>query len=221
MASLSFRARNGWSIRARLEGRLNAIIHICDENGDEVPVGQEGTVFFESDSKFSYHNDLEKTRASRHPAHENWSMLGDVGRVDEEGYLYLTDRKSFMIISGGVNIYPQEIENHLVTHPKVQDVAVIGGPHDEMGEEVIAVVQPLDMADAAKRCAMNLPLMHAKSCRESRSRDGSTSARNCRDMIPANYTSACFATNIGRRMARHNARHPCASRYLRWQCTNA
>jgi acyl-CoA synthetase (AMP-forming)/AMP-acid ligase II len=68
--------------------------------------------------------------------------------MDEEGYLYLTDRKSFMIISGGVNVYPQEIENHLVTHPRVRDVAVIGGPHDEMGEEVIAVVQPLDMADA-------------------------------------------------------------------------
>jgi long-chain acyl-CoA synthetase len=129
---------------------LNAIVHICDENGEEVPVGQEGTIFFESDAKFSYHNDPEKTRASRHPAHENWSMLGDVGRVDEEGYLYLTDRKSFMIISGGVNIYPQEIENHLVTHPKVQDVAVIGGPHDEMGEEVVAVVQPLDMADAGE-----------------------------------------------------------------------
>jgi fatty-acyl-CoA synthase/long-chain acyl-CoA synthetase len=129
---------------------LNAVVHICDENGEEVPVGQEGTIFFESDAKFSYHNDPEKTRASRHPAHENWSMLGDVGRVDEEGYLYLTDRKSFMIISGGVNIYPQEIENHLVTHPKVQDVAVIGGPHDEMGEEVIAVVQPLDMAEAGE-----------------------------------------------------------------------
>jgi long-chain acyl-CoA synthetase len=129
---------------------LNATIHICDENGDEVPVGQEGTVFFESEAKFSYHNDAEKTRASRHPAHENWSMLGDVGKIDDEGYLYLTDRKSFMIISGGVNIYPQEIENHLVTHPKVQDVAVIGGPHDEMGEEVIAVVQPLDMADAGE-----------------------------------------------------------------------
>src|SRR3546814_1150098 len=68
--------------------------------------------------------------------------------VDEDGFLYLTDRKSFMIITGGVNVYPQEIENHLVTHPKVADVAVVGGPHDEMGEEVIAVIQPADMADA-------------------------------------------------------------------------
>jgi long-chain acyl-CoA synthetase len=147
----TFISSEEWLTHKGSVGRpLNAIVHICDENGDEVPVGQEGTIFFESEAKFSYHNDPEKTRASRHPAHENWSMLGDVGRVDEEGYLYLTDRKSFMIISGGVNIYPQEIENHLVTHPKVQDVAVIGGPHDEMGEEVVAVVQPLDMADAGE-----------------------------------------------------------------------
>jgi long-chain acyl-CoA synthetase len=147
----TFISSEDWLTHKGSVGRpLNAIVHICDENGDEVRVGTEGTVFFESESKFSYHNDPDKTRASRHPSHENWSMLGDVGRVDEDGYLYLTDRKSFMIISGGVNIYPQEIENHLVTHPKVQDVAVIGGPHDEMGEEVIAVVQPLDMADAGE-----------------------------------------------------------------------
>ena len=76
------------------------------------------------------------------------STVGDVGYVDDDGFLYLTDRKSFMIISGGVNIYPQEIENHLITHPKVADVAVVGGPHGEMGEEVIAVIQPHDMTDA-------------------------------------------------------------------------
>jgi long-chain acyl-CoA synthetase len=147
----TFISSEEWLAHKGSVGRpINAVVHICDESGDEVPVGSEGTVFFESEAKFSYHNDPEKTRASRHPAHDNWSMLGDVGRVDEEGFLYLTDRKSFMIISGGVNIYPQEIENHLVTHPKVQDVAVIGGPHDEMGEEVIAVVQPLDMADAGE-----------------------------------------------------------------------
>jgi long-chain acyl-CoA synthetase len=127
---------------------LSAVIHICDEDGHEVPPRTEGTVYFESNSQFRYHNDPEKSAASRHVVHPTWSMLGDVGWLDEEGYLYLTDRKSFMIISGGVNIYPQEIENHLVTHPKVLDVAVIGGPHDEMGEEVIAVIQPVDMADA-------------------------------------------------------------------------
>ena len=77
-----------------------------------------------------------------------WTTLGDVGWVDEEGFLYLTDRKSFMIISGGVNIYPQELENLLITHPKVADAAVVGGPHEEMGEQVIAVIQPMNWADA-------------------------------------------------------------------------
>ena len=123
------------------------VIHIMGEDGEtELPPRTEGTIFFESENTFEYHGDQEKTSSSRNS--RGWSTLGDVGYVDEEGYLYLTDRKSFMIISGGVNIYPQEIENHLVTHPRVQDVAVIGGPHEEMGEEVIAVVQPVDMADA-------------------------------------------------------------------------
>jgi long-chain acyl-CoA synthetase len=144
---ITFISSEDWLTHQGSVGRpLNAVIHICDENGDDVPVGQEGTVYFESAASFSYHNDPEKTRAATNK--HGWTTLGDVGRLDEEGYLYLTDRKSFMIISGGVNIYPQEIENHLITHPRVQDVAVIGGPHDEMGEEVIAVVQPLDMADA-------------------------------------------------------------------------
>jgi long-chain acyl-CoA synthetase len=135
---------------------LNAIIHICDENGDEVPVGEEGIVFFESESQFSYHNDPVKTSESRHPKQPTWSMLGDVGKVDAEGYLYLTDRKSFMIISGGVNIYPQEIENLLVTHPKVADAAVIGAPDDDMGERVVAVVQPLSFGDAGEALAEEL-----------------------------------------------------------------
>lgn len=122
-------------------------LHIMAEDGEtELPPRTEGTIYFESESVFEYHGDAEKTASSRNS--KGWSTLGDVGWMDEEGYLYLTDRKSFMIISGGVNIYPQEIENHLVTHPRVQDVAVIGGPHDEMGEEVIAVVQPVDMDDA-------------------------------------------------------------------------
>jgi long-chain acyl-CoA synthetase len=135
---------------------LNAIIHICGEDGEEVPVGEEGVVYFESESQFSYHNDPVKTAESRHPKHANWSMLGDVGKVDEEGFLYLTDRKSFMIISGGVNIYPQEIENLLVHHPKVADAAVIGAPDDDMGERVVAIVQPLDWANAGDELADEL-----------------------------------------------------------------
>ena len=93
---------------------------------------------------FEYHNAPEKTREAQHPEHPNWSALGDVGYLDEDGYLYLTDRKTYMIISGGVNIYPAEIENILITHPQVVDVAVFGVPNEEFGEEVKAVVQPID-----------------------------------------------------------------------------
>lgn len=118
-------------------------IHICDDKGNELSVGEAGTIYFENEvMPFEYHGDPEKTRAAQHPKHLNWSALGDVGYVDEEGYLYLTDRKAFVIISGGVNIYPQEIEDCLIMHDKVVDVAVFGLPDDEMGEFVQAVVQP-------------------------------------------------------------------------------
>lgn len=131
-----------------------ATLHICDEDGNEAPPRQEGMVFFEGPRSFEYHNDPAKTAESRN--RHGWTTLGDIGWVDEEGYLYLTDRKSFMIISGGVNVYPQEIENLLVTHPKVADVAVIGAPHDEWGEQVVAIVQPADMADAGEALATEL-----------------------------------------------------------------
>jgi len=118
------------------------IVHICDDDGKEMPVGESGLVYFElPEMPFEYLKDEEKTKSAQHPQHANWSALGDVGYVDDEGYLFLTDRASFMIISGGVNIYPQEIEDAMIMHPKVQDVAVIGVPHEEMGEAVKAVVQ--------------------------------------------------------------------------------
>jgi long-chain acyl-CoA synthetase len=131
-----------------------AKLHICDEDGNDLPTGTEGLVFFAGPRSFRYHNDPERTAESRNK--HGWSTLGDVGHMDEDGYLYLTDRKSFMIISGGVNIYPQEIENLLVTHPKVADVAVIGAPHEEMGEMVVAVVQPANMANAGDDLAAEL-----------------------------------------------------------------
>ena len=121
-------------------------LRICNEEGAEVAQGETGTVFFSDGKPFAYHGDPDKTRESTNP--QGWTTLGDVGHVDAEGFLYLTDRKSYMIISGGVNIYPQEAENLLVLHPKVSDVAVIGVPNDEFGEEVKAVVQPRDMAEA-------------------------------------------------------------------------
>ncbi|HYB97883.1 MAG TPA: AMP-binding protein [Candidatus Limnocylindrales bacterium] len=121
-------------------------LHIVDDDGNELPCGEPGTVYFAEGGRFEYHNDPDKTRQAHND--KGWSTLGDVGYVDEEGYLYLTDRKAFMIISGGVNIYPQEAENVLITHPKVADVAVFGVPNEDFGEEVKAVVQPMDMADA-------------------------------------------------------------------------
>ncbi len=114
-------------------------LHILDDQGNELPPGEPGAVYFESASAFAYHNDPEKTAGS-YESH-GWSTLGDVGYVDEDGYLYLTDRKAYMIIRGGVNIYPQEAENALTMHPKVFDVAVFGVPDDDLGEEVHAVVQ--------------------------------------------------------------------------------
>lgn len=124
---------------------LIGTLRICDDDGAELPIGEVGTVYFEREEHaFEYHNDPAKTDASRHDKHEFWSTLGDVGKMDEEGFLYLTDRKSFMIISGGVNIYPQEIEDRLVLHPKVADVAVFGVPNEEFGEAVKAVCQPMD-----------------------------------------------------------------------------
>ena len=121
---------------------LLGVIHVCDDTGTELPVGETGTVYFERETKtFEYHNDPEKTAAAEHPDHPLWATTGDIGHVDADGYLYLTDRKAFMIISGGVNVYPQESENVLIGHPAVFDVAVIGVPNDEFGEEVKACVQ--------------------------------------------------------------------------------
>ena len=131
-------------------------LHICDDEGRELAVGEQGSVYFEGGFDFHYHNDQEKTAAARHPRHWAWSTLGDVGYLDADGYLFLTDRKAFMIISGGVNIYPQEAENILITHPKVADVAVIGVPNDEFGEEVKAVVQPMHWEDVSAAFAQEL-----------------------------------------------------------------
>jgi long-chain acyl-CoA synthetase len=144
-----------WLSKKGSVGRaLMAELKICDEAGDELPPRSEGVVYFAGGGAFEYHNAPEKTAESRNK--HGWTTLGDVGYVDEDGYLFLTDRKSFMIISGGVNIYPQEIENLLIGHPKVADVAVVGAPHEEMGEEVVAVIQPADWSQAGEPLAAEL-----------------------------------------------------------------
>lgn len=140
-----------WLARPGTVGKsLMGPIHICDESGEELATGKQGIIYFEQpEIAYRYYKDEQKTKDARHPNHANWTALGDVGYVDEEGYLFLTDRATFMIVSGGVNIYPQEIEDLLILHPKVDDVAVVGVPNEEMGEEVKAVVQLVQEVSAS------------------------------------------------------------------------
>ena len=129
-------------------------IKIVGDDDRELPAGEVGTVYFADAPVFSYHNDPDKTRRAYNA--RGWSTLGDVGYLDGDGFLYLTDRKSYMIISGGVNVYPQETEDVLIRHPAVADVAVFGVPNEEMGEEVKAVVQPHEPATAGPALAAEL-----------------------------------------------------------------
>jgi fatty-acyl-CoA synthase len=134
---------------------LVGALHIVDDDGNELPVGEIGTVYFGGQSvRFKYHNEPGKTAGAYND--KGWATTGDIGYVDEDGFLYLTDRKSFMIISGGVNIYPQEIENLLITHSKIADVAVFGIPNEEFGEEVKAVVEPMHWGDATDEVAIEI-----------------------------------------------------------------
>jgi len=128
---------------------------ILDDDGHDCPAGEDGTIWFRGATAFRYFGDPAKTADSRRDSGST-STVGDVGHVDPDGYLYLTDRKSYMIISGGVNIYPQETENLLSGHPAVLDVAVIGVPNDDLGEEVKAVVQLTDPAAASPELAAEL-----------------------------------------------------------------
>ncbi|WP_176593558.1 acyl-CoA synthetase [Sphingobium sp. EM0848] len=144
-----------WLQRKGSVGRATrGILHIVDEAGHELGPHQTGLVMFEGCGGFTYHNDPEKT--GRAYDARGWATFGDIGHVDEDGYLFLTDRRDYVINAGGVNIYPQEAENLLSTHPAVQDVAVFGVPNAEYGEEVKAVVQPRDPAAAGPALAGEL-----------------------------------------------------------------
>lgn len=133
---------------------LYGAVHILDDDGNELAAGEIGTIFFSGGTDFEYLNDPDKTKAAHNP--KGWSTMGDIGYLDEDGYLYLTDRKAYTIISGGVNVYPQEAEDVLVMHPRVADAAVFGIPDEEMGEQVKAVVQLVDGADESPDIASEL-----------------------------------------------------------------
>jgi long-chain acyl-CoA synthetase len=130
-------------------------LHVLDDDMRPVPTGTPGTLWFKTASPFEYFKDPVKTKETRSPD-GTMSTVGDIGYVDEDGYMYLTDRRSFMIISGGVNIYPQECENLLITHPEVADAAVFGVPNADLGEEVKAVVQPMPGVDPTAAFAEEL-----------------------------------------------------------------
>src|SRR6266568_3219878 len=155
---LGFTACNSeeWLAHRGTVGRvLLGDLHIMDENMQPCPVGTPGTVWFKTGSPFEYFNDPEKTKEAR-SADGSMSTVGDVGYVDDDRFLYLTDRATFMIISGGVNIYPQECENLLITHPKVADAAVFGVPNVDLGEEVKAVVQLIPGVEPSAELAEEL-----------------------------------------------------------------
>ncbi len=132
----------GWLAHPGSVGKPMSLVHVIGDDGNEVPVGETGELYFEGGPPFEYFKDPAKTASVFNE--RGWRSLGDMGYVDEDGFMYLTDRSTFMIVSGGVNIYPQEVENLLVMHPKLVDAAVFGVPNDEFGEEVKAVVQPID-----------------------------------------------------------------------------
>lgn len=143
-----------WLAHPGSVGKPFSPVHVLSEDGVELPLGESGELFFEGGPQFEYFKDPAKTASVAND--RGWRSLGDMGYVDADGYLYLTDRASFMIVSGGVNIYPQEAENLLVVHPKLVDAAVFGVPNDEFGEEVKAVVQPADGIVAGPELAAEL-----------------------------------------------------------------
>ncbi len=154
-AGITFIRAEDWLTRPGSVGRpILGRPHIVDENGVELPPGATGQVYFDGGYEFEYLNDPGATSASRSP--EGWVSVGDVGHLDRDGYLYLTDRRHHMIISGGVNIYPREAENVLLEHPAVADVAVIGLPDPDLGQRSVAVVELTDSSSAGENLAKKL-----------------------------------------------------------------
>ena len=178
---------DGWLANKGTVGKaVLGVIHICDDEGNELPTGEVGTIYFGDGKVFAYHGDDKKTAETRHP--KGWTTLGDVGYVNQDGYLFLTDRKAYMIISGGVNIYPQEVEDLLVTHPKVLDAAVFGIPNEDFGEEVKAVVQLRDPSEAGEATAQEL----IEFCRSNLSNIKSPKSIDFMDELPRHPTGKLY-----------------------------
>lgn len=179
-----------WLAHPGTVGRaITGTLHIVGEDGEDLPPGEPGTIYFESEADFSYHNDPEKTAESY--LRDGISTLGDVGYLDDDGFLYLTDRKAYMIITGGVNVYPQEAENVLTMHPMVHDVAVFGVPNEDFGEEVKAVVQPERMpADEVEAAAMSEELI--AYCREHLSHVKCPRSVDFREELPRHPTGKLY-----------------------------
>ena len=169
---------------------IHGEIHILDDDGRELQTGETGIVYFANGSDFSYYKDPEKTAAAKNQM--GWSTLGDIGYVDDDNFLYLKDRKSFMIISGGVNIYPQETENVLINHALVEDVAVFGVPNREFGEEVKAVVQLLDPRQASQQLAADL----IDFCRERISHVKCPKSVDFTDQLPRHPTGKLYKREL-------------------------
>ncbi|HEY6131732.1 MAG TPA: acyl-CoA synthetase [Halioglobus sp.] len=167
-------------------------VHILNDQGQELPTGEVGTIYFAGGASFEYHKSAEKTLESRMG---NMSTVGDVGYLDKDGFLYLTDRKANMIICGGVNVYPQETENALIMHPAVADVAVIGVPNEDLGEEVKAVVEPVDF----DRCGPQLEQELIAWCRERLSHIKCPRSIDFERQLPRSDAGKLFKRNIRER----------------------
>lgn len=154
-AGATFVTAEEWLAHPGTVGRpMMGTLHTLDDDGRELPPGEAGQIWAAGGPDFAYLNDADKTAGSRNQ--KGWRTVGDIGYLDDDGYLYLTDRKAYVIISGGVNIYPQEAESVLITHPKVLDVAVFGVPDEEMGEQVKAVVEPVEWTHAGPELGSEL-----------------------------------------------------------------
>ena len=170
--------------------------HILDDDGRELPAGEIGAVWSEGGTDVRVPQRPGQDGRSRNE--RGWTTVGDIGYLDDEGYLYLTDRKADMIISGGVNIYPQEAENVLIVHPAVDDAAVFGIPHEELGEEVKAVVQPRAGRRPGGELEAELMRTATSASRSTSARARSTSPTSCRGTRRASCTSGCCATSTPR-----------------------